>query len=233
MGAAHSSACRSRFGLRQRREDQRLRAAVGHSSRPQHGRGKAWGLAARMARHLRAVGYASDASRWPRAFCQRFSPPTGCPPPRRLHSISRGGGQPQSKPFSPFRLRRLEALAGWKGASGYRPNRGDADRSRWLLRRQHTVTLHPLGWLLFSREKPGAQTADILYDFGYQRVSFSFPPVNRRRASIGLASPPYPTSPIKTIELLSIPYFFISSLTDLYMGSMRKCNAWGSGQEAV
>ena len=36
------------------------------------------------------------------------------------------------------------------------------------------------GWLLFSREKPGAQTADIIYDFGYQRVSFSFPPLNRR-----------------------------------------------------
>jgi len=155
MGAAHSSACRSRFGLRQRREDQRLRAAVGHSSRPQHGRGKAWGLAARMARHLRAVGYASDASRWPRAFCQRFSPPTGCPPPRRLHSISRGGGQPQSKPFSPFRLRRLEALAGWKGASGYRPNRGDADRSRWLLRRQHTVTLHPLRLAFILPRKAG------------------------------------------------------------------------------
>ena len=36
------------------------------------------------------------------------------------------------------------------------------------------------GWVLFTREKPGAQTGDIIYDFGYQRVSFSFPPVNRQ-----------------------------------------------------
>ncbi len=36
------------------------------------------------------------------------------------------------------------------------------------------------GWLFFSSEESGLQTAQIIYDFGYQRVSFSFPPLLRR-----------------------------------------------------
>ncbi len=36
------------------------------------------------------------------------------------------------------------------------------------------------GWLFFSSEEPGLQTAQIIYDFGYQQVSFSFSPLHRR-----------------------------------------------------
>ena len=36
------------------------------------------------------------------------------------------------------------------------------------------------GWLFFSSEEPGLQTAQIIYDFGYQQVSFSFSSLHRR-----------------------------------------------------
>ncbi|MFQ6672531.1 MAG: hypothetical protein ACE5KY_04460 [Candidatus Tectimicrobiota bacterium] len=36
------------------------------------------------------------------------------------------------------------------------------------------------GWLFFSREDPGPQAANIIYDFGHERIAFSFPPHQRR-----------------------------------------------------
>lgn len=36
------------------------------------------------------------------------------------------------------------------------------------------------GWVFFRRVETGPQTVHILYDFGYQKTTFSFPPISRR-----------------------------------------------------
>lgn len=36
------------------------------------------------------------------------------------------------------------------------------------------------GWLFFRRVEPGPRSVNIIYDFGYQRTKFSFPPLMRR-----------------------------------------------------
>jgi hypothetical protein len=36
------------------------------------------------------------------------------------------------------------------------------------------------GWVFFLRKEPGPQSVIVIYDFGYQRTTFSFPPLLRR-----------------------------------------------------
>lgn len=36
------------------------------------------------------------------------------------------------------------------------------------------------GWVLFRRVEPGPRSVHVIYDFGYQRTTFSFPPLLRR-----------------------------------------------------